>query len=73
VIDVLFVLLPGTLLLDLAGPAEAFAIANQRLRRGGRGAIAGHAVAIILSLSKDKPMANGYLCLRAQLKQVTLP
>jgi transcriptional regulator GlxA family with amidase domain len=36
VIDVLFVILPETLLLDLAGPAEAFRIANQRLRRRGR-------------------------------------
>jgi transcriptional regulator GlxA family with amidase domain len=35
VIDVLFVILPETLLLDLAGPAEAFRIANQRLRRRG--------------------------------------
>jgi transcriptional regulator GlxA family with amidase domain len=34
-IDVLFVVLPDTLLLDLAGPAEAFRLANQqRLRRG---------------------------------------
>jgi transcriptional regulator GlxA family with amidase domain len=36
VIDVLFVILPETLLLDLAGPAEAFRIANQRLRSRGR-------------------------------------
>ncbi len=35
-IDVLFVILPETLLLDLAGPAEAFRIANQRLRLRGR-------------------------------------
>ncbi len=35
-IDVLFVILPETLLLDLAGPAEAFRIANQRLRGRGR-------------------------------------
>jgi transcriptional regulator GlxA family with amidase domain len=35
-IDVLFVILPETLLLDLAGPAEAFRMANQRLRRRGR-------------------------------------
>ncbi len=34
--DVCFVLLPGTLLLDLAGPAEAFRIANQRLLQRGR-------------------------------------
>jgi transcriptional regulator GlxA family with amidase domain len=33
--DVLFVVLPGTLLLDLAGPAEAFRLANQqRVKRG---------------------------------------
>jgi transcriptional regulator GlxA family with amidase domain len=35
-IEVLFVVLPDTLLLDLAGPAEAFRLANQhRARRGG--------------------------------------
>ncbi len=34
--DICFVLLPGTLLLDLAGPAEAFRLANQRLQRRGR-------------------------------------
>ncbi len=35
-IEVLFVLLPDTLLLDWAGPAEAFRIANQSLVRLGR-------------------------------------
>jgi transcriptional regulator GlxA family with amidase domain len=35
-IDVLFVVLPDTLLLDLAGPAEAFRLANQALARRGR-------------------------------------
>ncbi|WP_284615771.1 GlxA family transcriptional regulator [Aquabacterium humicola] len=35
-IDVLFVVLPDTLLLDLAGPAEAFRLANQVLQRRGR-------------------------------------
>ncbi len=35
-IDVLFSVLPGSLLLDLAGPAEAFRLANQALRRRGR-------------------------------------
>ena len=35
-IDVLFLVLPDTLLLDLAGPAEAFRLANQQLRRQGR-------------------------------------
>lgn len=34
--DIAFVLLPGTLLLDLAGPAEAFRLANQRLQRRGQ-------------------------------------
>jgi transcriptional regulator GlxA family with amidase domain len=34
--DIVFVLLPQTLLLDLAGPAEAFRLANQRLARLGR-------------------------------------
>jgi transcriptional regulator GlxA family with amidase domain len=34
-IDVVFVVLPDTLLLDLAGPAEAFRLANQALRRRG--------------------------------------
>jgi transcriptional regulator GlxA family with amidase domain len=36
--DVLFVMLPGTLLLDMAGPAEAFRLANQRLQQRGQGA-----------------------------------
>ena len=31
-IDVVFLVLPDTLLLDLAGPAEAFRLANQALR-----------------------------------------
>lgn len=35
-IDVLFLVLPDSLLLDLAGPAEAFRLANQRERRRGR-------------------------------------
>jgi transcriptional regulator GlxA family with amidase domain len=35
-IEVLFVLLPDTLLLDWAGPAEAFRIANQSLTRLGK-------------------------------------
>lgn len=35
-IDLLFVVLPQTLLLDLAGPAEAFRLANQWLQRRGR-------------------------------------
>ncbi|WP_294000382.1 helix-turn-helix domain-containing protein [Sphaerotilus sp.] len=35
-IDVLFLVLPDTLLLDIAGPAEAFRLANQALRRRGR-------------------------------------
>jgi transcriptional regulator GlxA family with amidase domain len=34
--DIAFVMLPGTLLLDLAGPAEAFRLANQRLLQRGR-------------------------------------
>ena len=34
--DIVFVLLPQTLLLDLAGPAEAFRLANQRLIQCGR-------------------------------------
>lgn len=34
--DTLFVLLPQTLLLDLAGPAEAFRLANQRLQQQGQ-------------------------------------
>lgn len=36
VVDVLFVVLPDTLLLDLAGPAEALRLANQALQRQGR-------------------------------------
>lgn len=35
-IDVLFLVLPDTLLLDIAGPAEAFRLANQVLRRRGQ-------------------------------------
>ena len=35
-IDVVFLVLPDTLLLDLAGPAVAFRLANQALRRHGR-------------------------------------
>ncbi len=35
-VDVLFVLLPDTLILDWAGPAEAFRIANQSLQRIGK-------------------------------------
>ncbi len=34
-VDVLFIVLPDTLLLDLAGPAEAFRLANQNLARQG--------------------------------------
>lgn len=35
-IEVLFLVLPDSLLLDLAGPAEALRLANQQLRRQGR-------------------------------------
>ena len=35
-IDVLFLVLPDSLLLDLAGPAEAFRLANQQLRHAGK-------------------------------------
>jgi transcriptional regulator GlxA family with amidase domain len=35
-IDIVFVVLPHTLLLDLAGPAETFRLANQWLARRGR-------------------------------------
>jgi len=35
-IDVLFIVLPDSLLLDLAGPAEAFRLANQARQRRGR-------------------------------------
>ncbi|MEO5820129.1 MAG: helix-turn-helix domain-containing protein [Vicinamibacteraceae bacterium] len=35
VIDVLFVIVPHSLLLDIAGPAEAFRLANQHRDRGG--------------------------------------
>ncbi|MEY2654099.1 MAG: hypothetical protein RLZZ524_1127 [Pseudomonadota bacterium] len=35
-VDVLFIVLPDTLLLDLAGPAEAFRLANQNLAQRGR-------------------------------------
>jgi transcriptional regulator GlxA family with amidase domain len=36
VIDLLFVMLPGTLLLDLAGPAEAFRLANRHAQQRGQ-------------------------------------
>jgi len=35
-IDVLFVVPPRTLLLDIAGPAEAFRLANQQMERNGQ-------------------------------------
>ena len=35
-IDLLFVLTPRSLLLDLAGPAEAFRLTNQHLQRAGQ-------------------------------------
>ena len=35
-IDILLVVLPGTLLLDVAGPAEAWRLANQQLQQRGR-------------------------------------
>lgn len=35
-VEVVFVVLPDTLLLDLAGPAEAFRLANQQLARRGQ-------------------------------------
>ncbi|MBP6337335.1 MAG: helix-turn-helix domain-containing protein [Vitreoscilla sp.] len=38
-VDVLFVVLQDTLLLDLAGPAEAFRLANQALQRQGKPAL----------------------------------
>jgi transcriptional regulator GlxA family with amidase domain len=37
-IDVLFVVTPRSLLLDLAGPAEAFRLSNQHLKRSGAAA-----------------------------------
>lgn len=37
--DIVFVVLPGTLLLDLAGPAEAFRLANQRRLQRGEAAL----------------------------------
>src|SRR3954462_3815131 len=35
-IDVLFVIVPHSLLLDIAGPAEAFRLANQHRERQGQ-------------------------------------
>ena len=35
-IDVLFLVLPDTLLLDLVGPAEALRLANQQLQARGK-------------------------------------
>ena len=40
-IDVLFVIVPHSLLLDIAGPAEAFRLANQHRERRGQSALAG--------------------------------
>lgn len=37
-IDVLFLLLPGSLILDWAGPAEALRIANGLMRKQGKAA-----------------------------------
>jgi transcriptional regulator GlxA family with amidase domain len=51
-VDVLFIVLPDTLLLDLAGPAEAFRLANQALQRRGQ------ADAFRLRYAGPQPQAN---------------
>jgi transcriptional regulator GlxA family with amidase domain len=68
-IDVLFVVLPDTLLLDLAGPAEAFRLANQALQRQGLPAAfamryAGPQTTVVssvgLALSQIEPLPNSF-------------
>jgi len=65
VIDVLFLVLPDSLLLDLAGPAEAFRLANQQLshtrkppafRMRYAGPLAEVESSVGLSLSKIEPL-----------------
>ncbi|BEP44157.1 GlxA family transcriptional regulator [Variovorax sp. V15] len=52
-IRVVFVLLPGSLVLDWAGPAEALRIANQRLRAAGR------AERFTIEFASPRPTAMG--------------
>ena len=52
-IRVVFVLLPGSLVLDWAGPAEALRIANQRLRAAGR------AERFAIEFASPRPTAMG--------------
>jgi len=65
VIDVLFLVLPDSLLLDLAGPAEAFRLANQRLHHARKpaafslryvGPLAEVESSVGLGLSKIEPL-----------------
>ena len=64
-IDVLFLVLPDSLLLDIAGPAEAFRLANQQLHRARRppafsmrftGPLGEVDSSVGLSLSKIEPL-----------------
>ncbi len=61
-IEVLFVLLPDTLILDWAGPAEAFRIANQSLLRQGKPAA--------FKLRFVGPQSETYSSVGAQIAQV---
>ena len=66
-IDVLFLVLPDSLLLDLAGPAEAFRLANQQLRHARKpaafrmgfvGPLPEVMSSVGLSLSKIEPLPD---------------
>ena len=68
-IDALFIVLPDTLLLDLAGPAEAFRLANQLLVRRGKpaafslryaGPLAAVASSVGLMLSGIEPLPDQF-------------
>jgi len=68
-IDVLFLVLPDTLLLDLAGPAEAFRLANQALELRHRqpafrlryvGPQAGAATSVGATLAAIEPLPGGF-------------
>ncbi len=61
-IEVLFVLLPDTLILDWAGPAEAFRIANQSLERQGKPAA--------FKLRFVGPHSDAYSSVGAQIAQI---
>ncbi len=66
-IDLLFIVLLGTLLLDLAGPAEAFRLADQALLRHGKpaafrlryaGPLAAVVSSVVFMLSGIEPLPD---------------